>query len=164
MKKILIILGETILTVAGTVNLISCENKKNNSFTINKPNLQPNKNNNDAQIIKENEILRYFKNKDVRYITSITITEIKATNPQQVKEYELNLAIKPEILKILKERESSVTENNFVIGFDEYFSWGKPRYIDLSTTNKIVKITILGYQPLKGKTTILLNLPIATTS
>lgn len=28
MKKILIILGETILTVAGTVNLISCENKK----------------------------------------------------------------------------------------------------------------------------------------
>ncbi len=28
MKKCLIILGETILTVAGTVSLISCENKK----------------------------------------------------------------------------------------------------------------------------------------
>lgn len=126
--------------------------------------MQPNKNNSAAQIIKENEILRYFKNKDVRYITSITITKIKATNPQQIKEYELQLAIKPEILKILKERESSLTENNFVIDFDEYFIWGKPRYINLSTTNKIVKITILGRQPLKGETTILLNLPIATTS
>ncbi|WP_342223908.1 hypothetical protein [Spiroplasma endosymbiont of Asaphidion curtum] len=102
MKKFfLTILGETILIITtGIVSLISCENKKN-SLTINKPNLQPNKNNKDTQIIKENEILTYFKNKDVRYITSIKIAKIKATNPQQVKEYELHLAIKPEILKIL---------------------------------------------------------------
>lgn len=97
-------------------------------------------------------------------LLQLQLPKLRQQNPQQVKEYELQLAIKPEILKILKERESSLTENNFVIGFDEYFIWGKPRYIDLSTTNKIVKITILGRQPLKGETPILLNLPIATTS
>ncbi|MFU0252513.1 lipoprotein [Spiroplasma sp. Moj] len=147
MKRLLGILSVISLVSTGTINLISCNYKK--PFN-NKDENQKLKDEN-QKLKDENQKLKWKIDKNILFINSINSpTKINANNPNEVKEYELVFALKQKVLEAVKTIDDSLTENDFILAFKDYFNQFQPRYIDLTISKKIT-IIILGKNKTNGQ-------------
>ncbi len=155
MKKLLSILSLAGLITTGTTNLISCDKPVFNNVELKlKDENQKLKDENqklkyenqklkyENQKLKyENQKLKWKIDKNILFINYINPPVIiKANKPNAVKEYELVLSLKSKVLESIKTIDDSLTEDDFIIAFKDYFNHFQPREIDLTTSKKITII------------------------
>ncbi|ALA98609.1 hypothetical protein SKUN_001758 (plasmid) [Spiroplasma kunkelii CR2-3x] len=170
MKKILSILKAIILITTGASSIISCgvEKVKTNKDLDNLDNQDENKKLQDEnkklqdenkKLQDENKKLKWKIEKNILFINSINSPiKVEATKPDEVKEYEVFNALKPKVLEAIKTIDNSLTENDFIIGFKDYFNHMQLRHIDLSTSKKIT-IIISGKNKATGEKEFVVVLP-----
>ncbi|MFW4371116.1 MAG: lipoprotein [Spiroplasma sp. hy2] len=160
MKKILSILEAIILTTTGASSIIACSvekvktNKDLDNQDENKKLQDENK-----KLQDENKKLKWKIEKNILFINSINPPiKVEATKRDEVKEYEVLIALKPKVLEAIKTIDNSLTENDFILAFKDYFNHFQPRYIDLSTSKKIT-IIIIGKNKATGQKEFVVVLP-----
>ncbi len=144
MKKLLRLLGTISLTATSTISLMACGGGKPNKILNSQDENEKLQGENEElhkknkKLKDENQKLKWKINKSILFIDSINPPiMVNAVQPNKVKEYELVIALIPKVLEAVKTIDDSLTKNDFVIVFKDYFNHRQPHFIDLTTPKKI---------------------------
>ncbi|APE75404.1 lipoprotein [Spiroplasma citri] len=161
MKRLLSILSLVGLITTGTTNLISCGKPVVNNTEPNLKDENQKLKDENQKLKDENQKLKWKIDKNILFINSINPPIIiNANKPNAVKEYELFLSLKSKVLESIKTIDESLTENDFIIAFKDYFNHLQPREIDLTISKKIT-IIISGKNRAHGEKEFDVVLPAA---